>query len=133
MNRPHPLAGVAAFAGWIALSVFCSVVLLPPHPLLRTVAWGASVLLFAAAVAAPLLSLPLAGLVLAVSGVSSLAFGLGQPAVVAPIPLAAYLAGAALRAIYDLERPSLQHGLTPLSPGRARGGARPRPPRPTGR
>lgn len=114
MNRPNPLAGVAAFAGWIALSVGCSVVLLPPHPLLRTVVWGASVLLFAAAVAAPLLSLPLAGLVLAVSGVSSLAFGLGQPAVVAPIPLAAYLAGAALRAIYDLERPLLRHGLTPL-------------------
>ena len=114
MNRPHPLAGVAAFAGWIVLSVFCSVVLLPPHPLLRTVVWGVAALLFAAAVAAPLRSLPLAGLVLAVSGVSSLAFGLGNPAVVAPIPLAAYLAGAALRAIYDIERPAALHALTPL-------------------
>lgn len=114
MNRPHPLAGVAAFAGWIALSVGGSVILLPAHTLLRTVVWGVSTLLFCAAVAAPLRSLPLAGLVLAVSGVSSLAFGLGNPAVVAPVPLAAYLAGAALRAIYDLEHPRPFHGLTPL-------------------
>lgn len=114
MNRPHPLAGIAAFAGWIALAVGGSVVLLPPHPLLRTVVWGVAALLFSAAVAAPLRSLPLAGLVLAVSGVSSLAFGLGNPAVVAPVPLAAYLAGAALRGIYDLERPRPVHGLTPL-------------------
>ncbi len=114
MNRPHPLTGIAAFAGWIALSVTCSVVLLPPHPLFRTVVWGVSVLLFAAAIVAPLRSLPLAGLVLAVSGVSSLAFGLENPAVVAPVPLAAYLAGAALRSIYDLERPPARHGLTPL-------------------
>ena len=114
MNRPNPLAGVTAFAGWIALSVFCSVVLLPPHPLLRTVVWGVAALLFAVAVAAPLRSLPLAGLVLAVSGVSSLAFGLGNPAVVAPVPLAAYLAGAALRAIYDIEGPPVRHALTPL-------------------
>lgn len=114
MNRPHPLAGVAAFAGWLALSVGCSVILLPAHTLLRTVVWATAGLLFSAAVAAPLRSLPLAGLVLAVSGVSSLAFGLGNPAVVAPVPLAAYLAGAALRAIYDLERPRPAHGLTPL-------------------
>lgn len=114
MNRPHPLAGVAAFAGWVALSVVCSVVLLPPHPILRTVTWAVAVVLFAAAVLAPLLSLPLAGLVLAVSGVSSLAFGLSHPAIVAPVPLAAYLAGAALRAIYDIERPAVRHGLTPL-------------------
>ena len=114
MNRPNPLAGVAAFAGWSALSVGCSVVLLPAQPLLRTVVWGVATLLFAAAVVAPLRSLPLAGLVLAVSGVSSLAFGLEHPAVVAPVPLAAYLAGAALRAIYDIERPVAGHGLTPL-------------------
>jgi O-antigen ligase len=114
VNRPHPLAGILAFAGWIALSVVCSVVLLPPHLLLRTVVWGTAVLLFAAAVAAPLRSLPLAGFVLAVSGVSSLAFGLGNPVAVAPIPLSAYLAGAALRAIYDVERPAARHGLTPL-------------------
>ena len=106
MNRPHPLAGVLALAGWIALSVACSVVLLPAHPLLNTCVWGASVLLFAAAVAAPLRSLPLAGLGLAVSGVSSLAFGFAHPVVVAPVPLAAYLAGAALRAMYDVERPA---------------------------
>jgi len=114
VNRPHPLAGVAACAGWIALSVGSSVVLLPAQPLLRTVVWGVTVLLFAAAVAAPLRSLPLAGLVLAVSGVSSLAFGLGHPAIVAPVPLAAYLAGAALRAIYDVEGPPARHALTPL-------------------
>ena len=114
MNRPNPLAGVLAFAGWVALSVGCSVVLLPPDPLLRTVAWGTAVVLFAAAVAAPFRSLPLAGLVLAASGVSSLAFGLSHPAVVAPVPLAAYLAGAALRAIYDVERPAARSGLTPL-------------------
>jgi O-antigen ligase len=114
VNRPHPLAGVLAFGGWIALSVFCSVVLLPAEPLLRTVVWGAAAFLLAAAVAAPLRSLPLAGLVVAVGGVSSLAFGLGHPAVVAPVPLAAYLAGAALRSIYDVERPAARHGLTPL-------------------
>ena len=114
MSRPSPLAGTLAFAGWVALSVLCSVVLLPVHPLLRTVVWGASALLLAAAVAAPVRSLPLAGLVLAVSGVSSLAFGLVHPAVVAPVPLAAYLAGAALRGIYDVERPAPRHGLTPL-------------------
>ncbi|MFN7989107.1 MAG: O-antigen ligase family protein [Thermoanaerobaculia bacterium] len=114
MNRPSPLAGVASFAGWIVLAVLCSVVLLPAHPLLKTVVWGASVVLFAAAVAAPLRSLPLAGLAVAVSGVSSLAFGLGQPAVVAPVPLAAYLAGSALRSLYDVERPAARHGLTPL-------------------
>lgn len=114
MNRPSPLAGVLSFGGWVALAVACSVVLLPAHPLLRTVVWGVSVALFAAAVAAPRRSLPLAGLVVAVSGVSSLAFGLGQPAVVGPIPLAAYLAGSALRAIYDVESPAAGHGLTPL-------------------
>lgn len=114
MSRPNPFAGVLAFGGWIALSVFCSVVLLPPHPLLRTVVWGASVLLLAAAAAAPLRSLPLAGLVVAAGGVSSLVFGLANPAVVAPVPLAAYLAGAALRSIYDVERPAARHGLTPL-------------------
>lgn len=114
MNRPSPLGGVLAFLGWIALAVLCSVVLLPPLPPLRTAVWGASVLLFAAAVVAPLRSLPVAGLAVAVSGVSSLAFGLSHPAVVAPVPLAAYLAGAALRSIYDLERPPARHGLTPL-------------------
>lgn len=114
MNRPNPLAGVVAAAGWVTLSVLCSVVLLPPSLLLRTVVWGTALLLFAAALAAPLRSLPLAGLVLAVSGVSSLAFGLAHPAVVAPVPLAAYLAGASLRAIYDLERPPARHALTPL-------------------
>ena len=114
MNRPSPVAGVFAFLGWIVLAVLCSVVLLPPLPPLRTAVWGASVLLFATAVLAPLRSLPIAGLAVAVSGVSSLAFGLSNPAVVAPIPLAAYLAGAALRSIYDLERPPARHGLTPL-------------------
>lgn len=114
MNRPSPVSGVLAFLGWIVLAVLCSVVLLPPLPPLRTAVWGASVLLFAAAVLAPLRSLPLAGLAVAVSGVSSLAFGLAHPAVVAPVPLAAYLAGAALRSIYDLERPPARHGLTPL-------------------
>lgn len=114
MSRPNPLAGVLAFAGWIALAAACSVVLLPPHPLLRTVVWGASFLLLAAAVVAPRRSLPLGGLVLAVSGVASLAFGLENPAVVAPIPLAAWLAGSALRAIYDVERPVPRQALTPL-------------------
>ena len=114
MNRPNPVAGILAFLGWIVLAVLCSVVLLPPLPLLRTAAWAASVLLFAAAVVAPLRSLPLAALAVAVSGVSSLAFGLSHPAVVAPVPLAGYLAGAALRSIYDLERPPARHGLTPL-------------------
>lgn len=114
MSRPHPLAGVLSFLGWIALAVVCSVVLLPPLPILRTSLWGASAVLLAAAVAAPLRSLPLAGLAVALSGVSSLAFGLSHPVVVAPVPLAAYLAGAALRAIYDVERPPARHGLTPL-------------------
>ena len=114
MNRPHPLAGVLAFAGWTVLAVACSVVLLPAHPLLNTVVWGASVVLFAAGVSAPLRSLPLAGLAVALSGVSSLAFGFAQPVVVAPVPLAAYLAGSALRAMYDVERPTARHGLTPL-------------------
>ncbi len=114
MSRPHPLAGILAFSAWIALSVACSALLLPPAPLLKTVVWGASVLLFAAAVVAPHRSLPLAGLAVAVSGVSSLAFGLEHPAVVAPVPLAAWLAGGALRAIYDVERPAARHGLTPL-------------------
>ena len=114
MNRPHPLTGVLAFAGWVALSIACSVVLLPANPLLRTVVWGTAAVLFAAAVGAPVRSLPLAGAVLAVSGVSSLAFGLVHPVVVAPVPLAAYLAGSALRAIYDIERPAPRHALTPL-------------------
>ena len=114
MNRPHPLAGVLAFSGWIALAVVCSVVLLPPHLPLRTAVWSAAVVLFAAAVTAPVRSLPLVGLAVAVAGVSSLAFGLSHPAVVGPVPLAAYLAGSALRAIYDVERPAARHGLTPL-------------------
>lgn len=114
MNRPNPLAGVLAAAGWLALSVVCSVVLLPPEPLFRTVVWGTAAVLFAAALAAPLRSLPLAGLVLSVSGVSSLAFDLAHPAVAAPVPLAAYLAGAALRAIYDLEGPRPRSALTPM-------------------
>ena len=57
MSRPSPVAGVFAFLGWIVLAVLCSVVLLPPLPPLRTAVWGASVLLFAAAVLAPLRSL----------------------------------------------------------------------------
>jgi O-antigen ligase len=114
VNRPHPLAGVLSLAGWLALSVACSVILLPAHPLLNTCVWGASVLLFAAAAAAPLRSLPFAGLAIAVSGVFSLAFGFAHPVVVAPVPLAAYLAGSALRAMYDVERPPARHGLTPL-------------------
>lgn len=114
MNRPNPLAGVAAFAGWIALAALCSVVLLPPDPVLTTAAWGTAVVLFAAAVVAPYRSLSLGALVLAVSGVSSLAFGASHPAVVAPVPLAAWLAGSALRGIYDVERPAPRHGLTPL-------------------
>ena len=114
MSRPSPVAGVLAFLGWVVLAALCSVVLLPPLPSLRTAVWGASVVLFAAAVLAPLRSLPVAGLAVAVSGVSSLAFGLAHPAAVAPVPLAAYLAGSALRSIYDLERPPARHGLTPL-------------------
>ena len=114
MNRPSPVAGVLAFLGWVVLAALCSVVLLPPLPSLRTAVWAASVVLFAAAVLAPLRSLPVVGLAVAVSGVSSLAFGLAHPAAVAPVPLAAYLAGSALRSIYDLERPPARHGLTPL-------------------
>ena len=71
MSRPNPGAGVAAFAGWIALAALCSVVLLPADPLLATLAWGTAVVLFAAAVVAPYRSLPLGAFVLAVSGVSS--------------------------------------------------------------
>lgn len=114
MNRPNPAAGVAAFAGWIALATLCSIVLLPADPLLATLAWGTAVVLFVSAVAAPHRSLPLGAFVLAVSGVSSLAFGASSPAVVAPVPLAAWLAGSALRGIYDVERPAPRHGLTPL-------------------
>jgi O-antigen ligase len=105
---------VLAFAGWSALAASSSVVLLPTHPLLRTVVWAVALVLLCAAVVAPVRSLPFAGSVLAVAGVSSLAFGLEHPAVVAPVPLAAYLAGSALRAIYDLDRPAARHALTPL-------------------
>lgn len=114
MSRPNPAAGVAAFGGWIALAVVCSVVLLPADPLLATAAWGAAAVLFAAAVLAPHRSLPLGALVLAVSGVSSLVLGATNPAVVAPVPLAAWLAGSALRGIYDVERPAPRHALTAL-------------------
>ena len=114
MNRPNPAAGVASFAGWIALAVVGSVVLLPADPRLTTLAWGTAAVLFAASVAMPHRSLPLGALVLAVAGVSSLALGASTPAVVAPVPLAAWLAGSALRGIYDVERPAPRHGLTPL-------------------
>ena len=82
MNRPNPAAGVASFAGWIALAVVGSVVLLPADPRLTTLAWGTAAVLFAASVAMPHRSLPLGALVLAVAGVSSLALGASTPAVV---------------------------------------------------
>ncbi len=113
MKPPSPVTGLLAALGWVAVAAVSTALLLPGDPLFRTVVAAAAVLLFAAAIVAPRASWIAAALVLAVSGASSLAFGAREPAVVAPVPLAAFLAGSAVRALYDLDGRG-RRGLTPV-------------------
>lgn len=114
MSGPSPSRGVLAAAGWAAFAAALTPILLPASPLYRTVVAGAAVALFVAGLVAPRRSWPLALAVLAVSGVSALLFGEPEPAFAAPIPMAGFLAGSALRAIYDLGAPRTETTLLPL-------------------
>ncbi len=97
---------VATF-GWAALGAVALPVVLPGLPAYRTAVAGAAILLFAFALAAPRPAFAAALVSVTAAGVSALAFGAREPASAGPFLLCGYLAGAALREIYEPHAPPL--------------------------
>ncbi len=91
---------LAAF-GWAALGCAALPVVLPGLPAYRTAVAGAAILLFALALATPRAAFAAALVSVTAAGASALAFGAHEPASAGPFLLFGYLAGAALREIYE--------------------------------
>jgi hypothetical protein len=73
-----------------------------------------ALLLFAAALLAPRVAFVLAMSAVSLAGVSALLFGAPEPAIAAPIVLAGFFAGRALRDVYQIHAPPLQAPLLPV-------------------
>ena len=113
MPRHTPLSHLAAALAWIAAAAVLVPILLPPNPAYRTALVGLSVVLFLAALAARRASFVAAVLATTLGGASALAFGAKEPAWGAPVVLAGYFAGSALRRIYEVEAPGASAPLLP--------------------
>jgi len=110
VKPPAALVGLASASLWIAFGSAVTPLLLPPHPAYRTVVVSVSVLLFFVALAARRAAFVTALVTVTASGFSALVFGLTEPAAAGPIVVAGYLAGSALREIYEVDgapRPTL--------------------------
>ena len=102
--RRAPTALLASF-GWAALACAALPVVLPTLPAYRTAVAAAAILLFALALAAPRPAFAAALVCVTGAGFSALLFGAKEPASAGPILLFGYLAGAALREVYEPHAP----------------------------
>lgn len=102
MSRPAAAPGLLTTLGWALVAVVLTPMLLPPLPAYRTAVAGTALVLFATALAAPRVAFVLAVLSVTAAGVSAMVFGSTEPAMAGPIMVAGYLAGAALKRIYDV-------------------------------
>ncbi len=98
-------AALLASLGWAALGCAALPVLLPAVPAYRTAVAAAAILLFALALAAPRPAFVLALVAVTAAGASALAFGAREPASAGPLLLFGYLAGSALREVYEPNAP----------------------------
>ena len=102
--RRAPSALLAGF-GWAALACAAFPVVLPALPAYRTAVAAVGLLLFALALAAPRPAFAAALVAVTGAGASALAFGSREPASAGSLLLFAYLAGAALREVYEPHAP----------------------------
>ena len=100
-------SSLLATFGWAALACAALPFILPGLPAYRTAVAGAAILLFALALAAPRPAFAAALVSVTAAGVSALAFGANEPASAGPFLLFGYLAGAALREVYEPNAPPL--------------------------
>jgi O-antigen ligase len=98
--------GLLASAGWAVLGGAALPLFLPAMPAFRTFVAAAAVFLFVLALAAPRAAFAAALLATTGLGVSALLFGLPNPAAALPSVLAGFLAGAALRDLYEIDPPA---------------------------
>jgi O-antigen ligase len=98
--RRTPSALLASF-GWAALGCAALPIVLPPLAGYRTAVAAAAILLFGLALSAPRPAFAAALVSVTAAGVSALAFGAKEPASAGPLLLFGYLAGAALREVYE--------------------------------
>ncbi|MGA7991127.1 MAG: O-antigen ligase family protein, partial [Thermoanaerobaculia bacterium] len=94
-----------ASLGWAALACGALPVLLPALAAYRSAVAAVAILLFAFALAAPRPAFVAALVSATAAGVSALAFGAREPAAAGSILLFGYLAGAALREVYEPHAP----------------------------
>jgi O-antigen ligase len=102
--RRTPSALLASF-GWAALGCAALPVILPPAPAYRTAVAALALVLFSLALAAPRLAFTSALVCVTGAGASALAFGAKEPVSAGPLLLFGYLAGAALREVYEPHAP----------------------------
>jgi O-antigen ligase len=100
-------SSLLATFGWACLACAALPVILPGLPAYRTAVAGGAILLFALALAAPRPAFAAALVSVTAAGVSALAFGAPEPASAGPFLLFGYLAGAALREVYEPHAPPL--------------------------
>jgi O-antigen ligase len=100
-------------AAWVAFGAILTPLLLPQIPAYRTAVALAAAALFVTALAAPRAAFVLAILSVTTAGVSALAFGSHVPAVAGPIVLAGYLAGSALKRLFEIDAPTAPAPLLP--------------------
>ncbi|MEO8055863.1 MAG: O-antigen ligase family protein [Acidobacteriota bacterium] len=98
--RRAPSSLLASF-GWAALGCAALPVVLPPLAGYRTAVAAAAIFLFSLALAAPRPAFAAALVSVTAAGASALAFGAKEPASAGPLLLFGYLAGAALREVYE--------------------------------
>jgi O-antigen ligase len=98
-------SSLLATFGWAAIGCAGLPVLLPGIPAYRTAVAGAAILLFALALVAPRPAFAAAMVSVTAAGVSALSFGAREPASAGPLLLFGYLAGAALREVYEPHAP----------------------------
>ena len=91
--------------GWAALACAAFPVVLPALPAYRTAIAAVALLLFALALGVPRPAFAAALVCVTGAGVSALAFGSREPASAGSILLFGYLAGAALREVYEPHAP----------------------------
>ncbi len=113
MTPPRPGPVLLAAAAWLAFGAILTPLLLPSIPAYRTAVVLVAAALFVTALAAPRAAFVLAILAVTGAGVSALVFGSHAPAVAGPIVLSGYLAGSALKRIFEIDAPAAPAPLLP--------------------
>ncbi len=105
---------LAASVAWMAAAAVAMPFLLPPSPAYRTLVAGLAAVLFFLALALPRAAFVIALSCVACSGTAALAFGAPEPAGAGAVVAAGYLAGSAVRSIYDIDTSPFGLPLLPL-------------------